>query len=281
MLPKSSVIIAVYNGLNTLELVLTGYCRQSLQDFEVVIADDGSRPEMRSFIDAFSRRCPFPVQYLWQPDDGFRKSRILNQAISAAVGEYLIFADADCIPHPKFVEAHIEHGAARTVLCGRRVNLGPSASQKLTPQDIASGRLDRLTSPVFSDTWLRRGGHIEEGLVIRNKTVRGWFHRHAKPKLFGCNFSLEKPLIEEVNGFNEDFVDYWGEDTELEHRLRVTGARFEWIRHVAVQYHLDHPMRSATERSSTLLDRCLADATMASCRNGLRKPVETDKARSE
>jgi GT2 family glycosyltransferase len=75
----------------------------------------------------------------------------------------------------------------------------------------------------------------------------------VEPALWGCNFSVEKSLLEEVNGFNEDFVEYWGEDNELEHRLRLAGARMCWIRHQAIQFHLYHPARSKTVRGCALL----------------------------
>jgi GT2 family glycosyltransferase/SAM-dependent methyltransferase len=266
---KASVLIAVYNAVRELELVLTGFCRQSARDFEVVIADDGSGPEMRAFVESFSRRSPFPIKYVSQPDEGFRKSRILNQAILGSSAPCLIFADADCIPHPNFVRAHLDHQDACTVLCGRRVNLSPRMSLTLTPQDILAGKLDHLTPRLVLDALLGRASHLEEGFLIENKILRTWLHR-AEPVLFGCNFSLRRSLLEQVNGFNEDFAGYWGEDTELGYRLRAAGAHLRWVRHRAIQYHLHHPQRSKTEKSCALLERART-RRKAVCSNGMRK----------
>jgi glycosyltransferase involved in cell wall biosynthesis len=269
--PKASVLIAVYNGVRELELVLTGFSRQSCPDFEVVIADDGSGPEMRSFVDSFSQCSPFPIKYVSQPDEGFRKCKILNQAILASSALYLIFIDADCIPHPNFVQAHLDHQEPRTVLCGRRVNLSPQMSRSLTPQQILAGKLDHpfLSPALLFDVLRGRASHLEEGFQIENRTLLKWLHR-AEPVLFGCNYSLGRSLLEKVNGFNEDFVDYWGEDTELGYRLRATGARLEWVRHSAIQYHLHHPQRSKAENSCALLDRARTERNPV-CSNGLRK----------
>lgn len=41
-MPKVSVIISTYNKPHFLEKVLTGYSNQTFQDFEILIADDGS-----------------------------------------------------------------------------------------------------------------------------------------------------------------------------------------------------------------------------------------------
>jgi glycosyltransferase involved in cell wall biosynthesis len=276
MVPKASVLIAVYNTVRELELALNGYCRQSFREFEIVIADDGSGPEMQLFVEAFSRRSPFPIRYLWQPDEGFRKCRVLNQAVRAASADYLIFADADCVPHPDFVRAHLEEHEPRTVLCGRRVNLSVAKTSMLTPQDIAAGTLDHPTWDLIVEGLLGRANHVEEGLVIKSPRLRRWVN-HCRPILIGCNYSLERSLLVEVNGFNEEFVDYWGEDLELEHRLRLAGACFKWVRFRAIQYHLHHPQRAKTERSCALLERALhEDRTV--CRRGLRQAATVIEA---
>jgi glycosyltransferase involved in cell wall biosynthesis len=274
---RASVLIAVYNGVRELELVLSGFRRQSCREFEVVIADDGSGPEMRAFVESFLRDSPFPLQYVSQPDEGFRKCRILNQAVRLSSAPYLIFIDADCIPHPHFVQAHLEQRAPRAVLCGRRVNLSPAMTRALTPQEVIAGKLDGFPSRLVLDALLGRAGHLEEGVEIRHAGLRRWLHRRAEPVLFGCNYSLEKSLLEEVNGFNEDFVDYWGEDMELGYRLRAAGAELRWVRHSAMQYHLYHAQRAKTERSCELLERARI-APRPICENGLRKIESEDTA---
>jgi glycosyltransferase involved in cell wall biosynthesis len=271
MNPKTAVIIPVYNAVHALELVLTGYSRQSFRDFELFIADDGSGPEIRAIAEAFSQDSPFPIRYVCQPDEGFRKSRILNQAVRASSAQHLIFADQDCIPHREFVAAHWSHKLARTVLCGRRVTLSPRISRHLTPQNIRSGKLERLTPSKIFDALLGRGAHWEEGILIRSRFLLSWIN-HKEPMLLGSNFSLNRSLLEEVNGFNEDFIGYGGEDTELEYRLRLAGARFQWVRHQAIQYHLYHSLRSGTQTNLAILERTQTEAR-AACRNGLRKDL--------
>jgi len=39
---EASVIISFYNKIDALKLVLSGFARQSMKNFELVIADDGS-----------------------------------------------------------------------------------------------------------------------------------------------------------------------------------------------------------------------------------------------
>jgi glycosyltransferase involved in cell wall biosynthesis len=269
MAPKISVIIPVYNAVQTLEFVLTGYSRQSMQDFEVCIADDGSGPEVRALVDSFAQRSSFLTKYIFQPDEGYRKTRAINRAVRKSSSDYLIFADADCVPHRDFVRAHHDYRVARAVLCGRRVLLGPTLSAKISKQYILEGRLDRITPIRLASALLGRGDHWDEGFTLRNRIVHSWINS-KRPSILGSNFSLERSLFEEVNGFNEDFVEYGGEDTELEYRLRLAGARLLWVRHRAIQYHVFHPPRSESRGNLAVLERTQALGRVA-CSNGLRK----------
>jgi len=272
MSPEISVIIPVYNAVRFLELVLAGFCRQSFREFEVFIADDGSGPEMRAFVNNFSRQSLFPVRYVWHPDEGFRRSAILNLAVRESSARYLIFADGDCIPHRHFVRAHFDYRAARTVLCGRRAHLSPSMSESLTPEDILAGKPESWHARI-RETLSGKSNHWDEGFLLGNPILHRWANRKA-PTLLGSNFSLERSLLEEINGFNEDFVGYGGEDTELEIRLRRAGARFQWVRHRAVQYHLFHTVRPASPANITVLEQT-QNVHTATCHNGLRKGVQT------
>ena len=160
---QTAVIIPVYNAVRALELVLAGYCRQSRNDFELFVADDGSGPEVRSLIDTYAKNAPFPVRYAYQPDEGYRKTRILNQAVRESSASYLIFADADCIPHSNFVAAHCERRRRRTILCGRRVNLSRRVSDGLTTRDVLEGKLEGPFPGRIFEALLGHNGHWDEG----------------------------------------------------------------------------------------------------------------------
>ena len=101
-----SIIIPFYNGIDWLEMIFVALGKQTFKDFEVIVADDGSREDVVARLEELMARQPFPVTHLWQEDCGFRKNRMLNKAVVQSRAEYLIFLDGDCIPHRKFVEEH-------------------------------------------------------------------------------------------------------------------------------------------------------------------------------
>ena len=101
-----SVIVSTYNSKEWLEKVLWGYDKQSFENFEVIIADDGSGPETKELIQKLKQEVTYSIVHIWQEDDGFQKSRILNKAILKCKGDYIVVSDGDCIPRTDFLETH-------------------------------------------------------------------------------------------------------------------------------------------------------------------------------
>ena len=82
----------------------------------------------------------FPLLHLWQPDDGFRKCQALNHALVAARSDYVIFTDADCIPHRDFVAWHLKLAEPRCFLSGGYNKLSMVTSEALDEALITTGR---------------------------------------------------------------------------------------------------------------------------------------------
>ena len=94
---KISVIVATYNWPSALRLSLQSLMRQTAHNFEIVVADDGSRNETRELIESLAKTSHVPIIHSWQEDIGFRLARSRNQAVLKSHGDYLIFVDGDCI----------------------------------------------------------------------------------------------------------------------------------------------------------------------------------------
>lgn len=234
---NTSVIISTYNSPQWLEKVLWGYECQTHKDFEVVIADDGSQQPTRDLIEAFQKRGHLSIQHVWQEDDGFQKSKILNKAIVAAKGDYLIFSDGDCIPRNDFVQVHANKRKAGHFLSGGYFMLPMETSKAISFNDITS-------QCCFDKEWL-----YDNGLAPTYKTLKltaeGWkeqflnFITPTKATWNGHNASGWKEDILAVNGHDER-MQYGGQDREIGERLINYGIRPIQIRYSAVCIHLDH-----------------------------------------
>jgi len=222
----TSLIISFYNKINLLRMVFAGLERQTFKDFEVIIADDGSDPEIVKEITAMMPALPFTLKHVWHEKKGWQKNKILNEAILVAESEYLIFIDGDCIPHPKFIQEHIETRLKGKVISGRRVMLTKNISEKLTVEKIRKGYLDyRVCLPLLKESIFNgKKTKLSYMLRIRNKALRRLFIRDKVRNVIGCNFSVWKEDLLKVNGFDERFVNPgFGEDTDLDNRLRRIG----------------------------------------------------------
>lgn len=233
----ASVVLSTYNSPRWLEKVLWGYFCQTHQDFEIIIADDGSGAETAELIQRLAVDSPVPLRHVWQRDDGFRKCRILNKAALHARTDYLIFSDGDCIPRADFVATHISRREPGCYLSGSYYKLPMSTSQAITRDDIEQQRC-------FSKHWL-----YAHGLPRRRKTLKISAGPTLAPilnrltptrcNLKGSNASVWLQDMLQVNGYDER-MPWGGEDREFGVRLINAGVRPKHVRYDAICIHLDH-----------------------------------------
>ncbi|HRT07958.1 MAG TPA: glycosyltransferase, partial [Candidatus Paceibacterota bacterium] len=82
--PGLSLIINTFNQPEYLARVLRAVSNQRSRPEEVLVADDGSGRETRAVFQEWAGRETVTTRHVWQPHEGFRRARILNQAIAAA-----------------------------------------------------------------------------------------------------------------------------------------------------------------------------------------------------
>jgi len=267
---RASLFITTYEMPRHLQLVLEGVARQTTKDFELWICDDGSAPLSREIVESFQKRVSFPVRYIWQEHQGFRKCRILNQALRQAQGDTCIFLDGDCIPHPRYVEDHLREQEPGRFLAGRRVELGPRFSAYLTSERVARGCLDRVSLRFLWSVLTRDSDYLNRMVRIPWQRVRHRFKLDQVVDLKGCNYSVSRKDLEAINGFDEEYEGYGREDTDVELRLQNLGLRIKSLKGLALQYHLWHPRRDFTPTNDGRLEE-LKRSGRTVCRQGLKE----------
>jgi glycosyltransferase involved in cell wall biosynthesis len=251
---KATVIAAFYNKIDYLKLVLAGFERQTLKEFELIIADDGSAENVVAEIIKLKSNYSFPIKHIWQEDKGFRKNKILNQAIKKAESDYLIFIDADCVPHRGFVEGHLNFSEKNISLTGRRVNLSQKITSILSEQKVQEGYLEKNFIMQAIDGIFGKSIDVEKGIYFRNKFLLNLFNKKSRG-ILGCNFSLFKKDLIKINGFDERYeAPSIGEDSDVQFRLELSGVKVKSVNHAAVQYHLYHKLQERPQRNLDLFD---------------------------
>jgi len=233
-----SVIVATYNRPDALDAVLRSLSRQTDANYEVLVADDGSKPDTGAVVANWQAGFRCRLAHVWQSDNGFRLAEIRNRAILAAAGDYCIFLDGDCIARPNFLAAHRALARPGRFVTGNRLLMSQSLSeqilkQKLEPETWTLGqwrqmrRTDQINrlAPLFS---LALG-------PIRNLHRRDW--RGAQ----GCNLGIWRSDLATVDGFEGGFSSWGREDSDILIRLMHAGVRRKDGRMATGVLHLWHP----------------------------------------
>lgn len=243
---KISVIVSTYNAEKWLEKVLIGYSCQTYSDFEVIIADDGSRDSTRALIEKYAANYPVPLRHLWHEDQGYRRQEILNVAIVEAKNEYILMTDGDCIPRKDFVEVHAKNAQRGRFLSGGYCKLSMKVSEEITEEDI-------LSENCFDVKWLKSKDKLgfSQTLKLSSDGVLGTILdtvTPTNPSFNNCNSSAFRDDMIAINGYDER-MKYGGPDREFGERLENNGIKGMQIRHKAICLHLDHARGYKTPES--------------------------------
>lgn len=244
--PKISIIISTYNSEQWLEKVLWSYEAQTFRDFEIVIADDGSKQPTFDLIERMKTEVNYPIIHVWHEDNGFQKSQILNKAIQACNANYILMSDGDCMARKDFVDVHMQNREEGYFLSGGYFMLSMDISEAVTKEDI-------LNQNCFDVTWLKSKG-LKSSFKNNKLTARGFVEKvlnmitPTNASWNGHNASGWKKDIIAINGFDER-MQYGGQDRELGERLFNLGIKSKQIRYSAICLHLDHPRGYKTQDS--------------------------------
>jgi len=237
---RLSVLFSTYESPRWLEKTLWGLHEQTHDDFEIVVADDGSGETTAAVIerlrDEFAAR-GVTVRHLWQPDEGFRKCRILNRAIVEATSKYLVFTDGDCVCRADFLAVHAARAERGHYLSGSYYKLSMAASRAIAREHVR-------TQACFDPRWLRANGMgegVRRSKLVRDPTLARLLNRLTPVacNLKGSNASAWRDDLLRAGGFDER-MQWGGLDRELGVRLSNAGIRARHVRYDAVCVHLDH-----------------------------------------
>lgn len=256
-----SLIITTYNREDALELTLQSVLSQTEFPDEVIVADDGSGEATRKMLEKYQTKMSIPLWHCWHEDKGFRAAAIRNKAIAMAKGEYVIMIDGDMILHPYFIQDHKKIARKNAFIQGKRVLLGENLSfQVIKNQKLhfhffhpaVKNKLNMLRMP-----WL-------------TKWVKG--STHPLKGVRSCNMAVWRADIISINGFNEEFVGWGREDSELVVRMMNMGIRRINVKFATIAYHLYHQEHSKASlaKNDKLLETAMQEKRVW-CEKGIKQ----------
>ena len=259
-----SVVVATYNWPEALELSIKSLLVQSRLPDEIIVGDDGSGAETREVIERLRKISPVRIFHVWHEDKGFRLARIRNRAVLASSGEYIIQIDGDIIAHPRFIEDHMRYAKRGCYLRGGRVMLGKTLTERLCrtremktlkpwSRGIEKKRWNALRLP-----WL--GNYLADRYRLSQYAL-------------GCNMSYFRCDFFAVNGYDEFFEGWGGEDSDYFRRLKLYGIKNRRLKFVGLTYHLWHRVASQYNHDRNKV-YCERDSPAIRCINGAIKPKD-------
>ncbi|NIG52646.1 glycosyltransferase family 2 protein [Chitinophaga sp. Cy-1792] len=228
---STTLLISTYNWPAALNLCLKSIYEQTLLPNEVIICDDGSREDTTELIKTFQQNFPVPLIHVWQPDEGFKLAQIRNKGIAKASGDYIIQIDGDLVLEKHFIADHVALAEQGYFVTGSRVGLTPD----LTRNAFDKEAVDMRVVPLAYKFNAMRIPFISN---LLSKTYKQW----GKHKYYvkGCNMAFWKKDLVLVNGYDEIFVGWGQEDTDIAIRLLNAGIKKKFIKLRGVAFHLYH-----------------------------------------
>ncbi|SHN13275.1 Glycosyltransferase, catalytic subunit of cellulose synthase and poly-beta-1,6-N-acetylglucosamine synthase [Cyclobacterium lianum] len=196
---RFSVIIPVYNRPEELQLLLESLCKQTYEDFEVVLVDDGSEQKASKQAETFKEKINLQYHYQNNTGQGFAR----NKGMQLARGDYFVFFDSDCVIPAHYLQVldlaiqnrHLQaHGG---------------------PDDANHTFNDWQKAMNFSMTSLLTTGGI-----------RGKMKDPSKYQARGYNMGFSREVYDRLGGFVHPNM---AEDIEISLRIKKAGYRLELV----------------------------------------------------
>ncbi len=186
--PSVVVIIPFYNGADFIERSVKSVFEQSVPAAEVIVVNDGSRPEERAALDGLAARYPFHI--IDKENGGQGSAR--NAGVKASTSDYICFLDQDDFYLPNHIE---------------------TLASSIPPDD-------RLFGFVYADLYEADG----DGNVVRTGVIK----EHATHPKRNINDLLRNDMFvlpsatlvsrrafEAVDGFDSQFMGFEDDDLFL------------------------------------------------------------------
>ena len=200
---KISVIVPVYNTKRYIYDCVKSVLKQTFENFELILIDDGSQDSSKDICEKLCR-IDRRIQLIYQKHSGVSAAR--NAGIDAAKGKYLFFLDSDDIIHPQLLEALYKLQEKNNTIIAT-VELYYARQEKF--RKCSSWKIER--------NYLKKGYYLDN-----NRAREPLLFKHSKTRLDTIG---GKMILREAIGtirFDEDFSH--GEDTQFIYQLLSNGA---------------------------------------------------------
>lgn len=187
--PKVSIVIPLFNKEEYILVALNSVLKQSFQNWECLVIDDGSTDNSCRVVEKYINEHPGNWSIITQENKGPSSAR--NRGITSSQGEYIAFLDADDFWHPNKLERQIEIMDLDTSIAMTLSRYLIFSEEKgLTIKVVTFSSIKKLLSG-----WLKMtgfGGLVESTGIIRSSLITpSLFFDTSLPTSEGLDYVLK------------------------------------------------------------------------------------------
>ncbi|WP_304206750.1 glycosyltransferase family A protein [Fusobacterium perfoetens] len=254
---KVSIIIPCYNAETYLEETLQSVEKQTCDNIEVILIDDGSKDRTYEILANYKEKSLREVIVIRQENKGVSKAR--NTGITNATGEYICFLDGDDIISPFFIEKLIQN-------CNKETYVSTYYSRNLV--EVISLKEENIKIKKLE---------YQEGIdyiMLRKRNINFWGAIFSREILQEYDIKFPEDLI-----IGEDNVFMWNYLSHMKdfilidaplygYRLVPTSASFQKTERVkdailGIKYSIDYTNKKSDYLNKKLKSFMLARTKLA------------------
>lgn len=231
---KIGVVIPTFNREHNLKLLLESLGRQSVNDFVVVIADDGSTDNTKTLIDDLFATNIWRGRLIWVdcgPNTRGRRGRARNIGVANLPQDcsLIVMLDSDLVLEPNLLLSYkdLSEKYPNDIIFGMVEWLPPTPLSEIEGY-ISGDKISELKRLIPSGSpTLNKGTFVGPELRINapfEKDNSTDYEVKSEWSLF-TNTAIPRKLFEKIGGFDENMQGYGYEDMELGARLSKVGSR--------------------------------------------------------
>ena len=202
-----SVIIPMFNAKNTIIQALRGLETQTINEFEVIVVDDGSSDNSFELVSKFQNQSKLRIKLINQTNAGPAKAR--NVGVDQSVGNIIIFLDSDCVPPGNWLEEMVKP-------LDRKIG-GCNCGYKVKNKENLIAR------------------YVDYEIAKRHEKLKG----KNVDTIGSYSASFLKDIFVTANGFNTEYTVASGEDFDLGFNIKKMGYDLFFTDRTFVYHH--HP----------------------------------------
>lgn len=168
-----SIVVPCYNNETTIKETVDSLVKQTYENIEIIIVNDGSKDNSESIIKSMLSEYK-TVSYIVQENKGPSFTR--NQGALAAKGFYLVFIDADDVIYENFIEEYVtalEQNSELQLVYSRAEFFGDKKGEWILPDYTMKNFISENCIPIFA--MIKREEFLKAGMFDSNlKYLEDW-----------------------------------------------------------------------------------------------------------